>query len=470
MTTNDHHASGTLTNPAADAAAMLLRLGFAIFALVIPSATLMSRWVIVVLVPIGAVLIILSSLLRADSARLSDRALSRLASGPGLACLLLVSWALVSLLWTPVRGEAVEKLFKLLGVVSLGFFAVIALPQRMRATNLHLITIGVALGATLILVGSVSALLGQPVLRFPLATPERVVILLTVLGWIGAAWLLIKNRRSMAFALMVLVIAAIALGPNRAAFGSLAQQHPDGLQHVQWLEAGDDHGFAVLAGHALVGGAPNDRGHMARTDEAVDARRSGAAENGVHGRRGQHVVAQHRKIGQALGLGLQQCHRGGRSGGLETDGQEHHFPIGVFTGPLQGLQWRGDHAHLCPQGLGLAQAEPVRGRNPQHIAIGADGDFWLLRQGNGLIDPSDREHAHRAAGAMDELQPLGQQVLQAMARQGVGVAPAEFHQAHLARFGHGLRDRTGEPLCEREVAEVFQRVQAACGTHGWGAP
>lgn len=222
MTTNDHRASGTLTDPAADAAAMLLRLGFAIFALVIPSATLMSRWVIVVLVPIGAVLIILSSLLRADSARLSDRALSHLASGPGLACLLLVSWALVSLLWTPVRGEAAEKLFKLLGVVLLGFFAVIALPQRMRATNLHLITIGVALGATLILVGSVSALLGQPVLRFPLATPERVVILLTVLGWIGAAWLLIKNRRSMAFALMVLVITAIALGPNRAAFGPLA--------------------------------------------------------------------------------------------------------------------------------------------------------------------------------------------------------------------------------------------------------
>lgn len=222
MTTNDHRASGTLTDPAADAAAMLLRLGFAIFALVIPSATLMSRWVIVVLVPIGAVLIILSSLLRADSARLSVRALSHLASGPGLACLLLVSWALVSLLWTPVRWEAAEKLFKLLGVVLLGFFAVIALPQRMRATNLHLITIGVALGATLILVGSVSALLGQPVLSFPPATPERIVILLSVLGWIGAAWLLIKNRRSMAFALMVLVIAAIALGPNRAAFGPLA--------------------------------------------------------------------------------------------------------------------------------------------------------------------------------------------------------------------------------------------------------
>ncbi len=221
MTTSDHRISGTMTDPAANAAAMLLRLGFAIFALVIPSATLMSRWVIVVLVPIGAVLIILSSLLRADSARLSDRAIARLASGPGVACLLLVTWALVSLLWTPVRGEAVEKLFKLLGVVMLGFFAVIALPNRMRATNLHLITIGVALGATLILVGSVSALMSMPVLRFPLATPERVVIILTVMGWIGAAWLLIKDRPKIALGLMILVIAAVVLGPNRAAYGSL---------------------------------------------------------------------------------------------------------------------------------------------------------------------------------------------------------------------------------------------------------
>ena len=253
MTTNDHRASGTLTDPAADAAAMLLRLGFAIFALVIPSATLMSRWVIVVLVPIGAVLIILSSLLRADSARLSVRALSHLASGPGLACLLLVSWALVSLLWTPVRWEAAEKLFKLLGVVLLGFFAVIALPQRMRATNLHLITIGVALGATLILVGSVSALLGQPVLRFPPATPERIVILLSVLGWIGAAWLLIKNRRSMAFALMVLVITAIALGPNRAAFGSLAASLLVlGLAWTRPEAAGRIVGLVVAAGILLL--------------------------------------------------------------------------------------------------------------------------------------------------------------------------------------------------------------------------
>ncbi|MBN8533343.1 MAG: hypothetical protein J0L51_04565 [Rhizobiales bacterium] len=215
--TNNERISGAMLDPAANAAAVLLRLGFAIFALVIPSAALMSRWVIVVLVPIGAVLIILAALLRSDPARLSERSFALLASAPGLSSLMLAIWAAISLAWTPIPTEAMEKLSKTLGVVILGFFAVIALPPRMRATNLHLITIGVALGATLILVGSVSALAERPLLRFPAATPERVTVLLTVLGWVGAAWMIIKNRNRLAIALIALVIAAIVLGPTRAA-------------------------------------------------------------------------------------------------------------------------------------------------------------------------------------------------------------------------------------------------------------
>lgn len=219
--TNNERASGAMIDPAANAAAVLLRLGFAIFALVIPSAALMSRWVIVVLVPIGAVLIILAALLRSDPARLSERSFALLATPSGLASLMLAIWAAASIAWTPIPGEAIEKLSKTLGVVILGFFAVIALPPRMRATNLHLITIGVALGATLILVGSVSALAEKPLLRFPAATPERVTVLLTVLGWVGAAWMIIKNRNKLALALIVLVIAAIVLGPTRAALTPL---------------------------------------------------------------------------------------------------------------------------------------------------------------------------------------------------------------------------------------------------------
>lgn len=111
-----------------------------------------------------------------------------------------------------------EKFAKTLGVLILGFFAVISLPPRMRATNLYLITIGVVLGATLILVGSLSTLAERPLLRFPAATPERVSVLLTVLGWLGAAWMIIKNRNRLAVALIALVIVAIVFGPTRVTF------------------------------------------------------------------------------------------------------------------------------------------------------------------------------------------------------------------------------------------------------------
>lgn len=216
--TNNERITGAMIDPAAKAAGVLLRLGFAIFAVVIPSAALMSRWVIVVLVPIGAVLIILAALLRSDPARLSERSFTLLASVPGLASLMLAIWAAASLAWTPFPVEAMEKFAKTLGVLILGFFAVISLPPRMRATNLYLITIGVVLGATLILVGSLSTLAERPLLRFPAATPERVSVLLTVLGWLGAAWMIIKNRNRLAVALIALVIVAIVFGPTRVTF------------------------------------------------------------------------------------------------------------------------------------------------------------------------------------------------------------------------------------------------------------
>lgn len=204
-------------DPAIRAAALLLRLGYAIFALVIPSATLMSRWVIVVLVPIGAVLIIIANLIRDDPARFMAQVTGPLATIPGLLALFFGFWALESLAWTPLPSEAANKLFKALGVIVLGYLAVIALPMRMRASNLHLVTIGVALGAMLILIANISMMAGQPLLQFPAATPGRVAVLLTSLVWLGAAWMLIQNRRALALGLVVLVIGAVALGAAQEA-------------------------------------------------------------------------------------------------------------------------------------------------------------------------------------------------------------------------------------------------------------
>lgn len=211
---SEPHAPTGPDDPAKAAAGMLLRFGFAILAIVTPSATLLSRWVIVVLVPIAAVLIILAVLLRRDPSRLIDACRDALISWAGITAILLVLWALFSLIWTPMPGEAAGKLFKTIGVVALGFMTVQALPRKMRATNLHLVTIGVALGAVLLLAGRGLEFAGILTLQFPAATPGRATMLIACLGWAAAAWLMIKNRRALAAILMVLVFAAAIVGPT----------------------------------------------------------------------------------------------------------------------------------------------------------------------------------------------------------------------------------------------------------------
>lgn len=212
MELGDHSLSKATLDPAADAAAMLLRFGFAIFAIVTPSATLMSRWVIVVLVPIGAVLIILSTILRGDPFRVVKSLLASLMTIPGLTAVFLAIWAIFSLVWAPNAAVAAPKIFKTLGVIALGLMAIKALPQKMRASNLHLVTIGVGLGAILILASVVLEAIGSPLLRFPSATPGRAAVLLSCLGWAAAAWMLIKNRRMIAAGLIALVFCVALFG------------------------------------------------------------------------------------------------------------------------------------------------------------------------------------------------------------------------------------------------------------------
>lgn len=204
-------------DPAADAAAMLLRLGFAIFALVVPSTSLLSRWVIVVLVPIGAVLIALSSLLRGDPLRSVRAVLARFAAPPGLLSVLLALWAVASLAWTPAPGAAMGKLSKMIGILLVTQLAIEALPQRMRASNLHLVTIGVGMAALMILLALIGDITGFWYLKVAALVPGRSALLLTCLGWSAAAWLLIKNRRPHAVVLGAMIFLIALLDPSREA-------------------------------------------------------------------------------------------------------------------------------------------------------------------------------------------------------------------------------------------------------------
>jgi hypothetical protein len=214
---SDHSLSRTSLDPAADAAAMLLRLGFAIFALVVPSTSLLSRWVIVVLVPIGAVLIALSSMLRTDPLRAARAALARLVTLPGLLSLLLALWAMFSLAWSPAPGAAAGKLSKMIGILLVTQLAIEALPQRMRASNLHLVTIGVGMAAVMILLALVGDITGFWYLKVAALVPGRSALLLTCLGWSAGAWLLIKNRRPFAAMLGAMIFLIALLDPSREA-------------------------------------------------------------------------------------------------------------------------------------------------------------------------------------------------------------------------------------------------------------
>lgn len=212
---DDHTLTKASLDPAADAAAMLLRLGFAIFALVVPSTGLLSRWVIVVLVPIGALLIVLAGLLRGDPLRALRAGLRRVFTGPGLVVVLLGLWAGFSLAWSPVPGTALAKLMKILGMVLITQLAVESLPQRMRASNLHLVTIGVALAAVMILSALIGDLTGLWYLKLASLVPGRSALLLICLGWCAGAWLLIKDRRPFAAILGGMIALIALLDPSR---------------------------------------------------------------------------------------------------------------------------------------------------------------------------------------------------------------------------------------------------------------
>lgn len=211
----DHSLSKASLDPAADAAAMLLRLGFAIFALLVPSTSILSRWVIVVLVPIGAVLIILSGLLRGDPLRAGRALLDRLSTFAGLAALLLALWAVLSLAWAPQAAGAAGKLVKIFGMALLTALAVESLPLRMRASNLHLVTIGVAASAVLMVSALLGDLTGFWFIKVASLAPGRSALLLLCLGWSAGAWLFIKNRRTPALVLGVMIALVAVLDPSR---------------------------------------------------------------------------------------------------------------------------------------------------------------------------------------------------------------------------------------------------------------
>ena len=193
----------------------------------------------------------------------------------------------------------------------------------------------------------------------------------------------------------------------------------------------------------------------------------GLVEDGVHGRGCEHVVAQHAEVVQAFALGGLQCHCGRRRGGLEADGQKHDLAVGVGAGQREGIVHGIDDAHIGTLGACADQAELPGGGHAQGVAIAGQDHAGALGEFDGHVDAADGQDAHRAAGAVDHLDLRGQQVEHAVARQGMGVASAEFHEA----VGAAGLDRIGELLrqmaCQRGVAELADVFHAPPSEGPW---
>ena len=105
---------------------------------------------------------------------------------------------------------------------------------------------------------------------------------------------------------------------------------------------------------------------------------------------------------------------------------------GSSIGDPQRVERRVDEADVGAARLGLEQV-PVAAGHAHHVAERREDHPGVLGDGDGVVDPAHRDHAHRAARAVHQLDAVGQHVLDAVAVDRVGVPAAHLHELERAR-------------------------------------
>ncbi|WP_019404823.1 hypothetical protein [Chelatococcus sp. GW1] len=185
-------------DPALDAAILLRRIGFATLLVAVPITALVARRAAVVLVPIGIILMVLAALMDGANGGFNRSLRRTFVSPAGLAALLLIGWAALSIAWAPQANTALDKLLNALGAAAMAFAGIAALPERMRASNLYLTGIGAA-AASIFAILVALGLLGRDTID-P-GSLERGLVTLSVLLWPAIGWLISRGHGLVALAL-----------------------------------------------------------------------------------------------------------------------------------------------------------------------------------------------------------------------------------------------------------------------------
>ena len=135
--------------PAAQSASHLLRRAGFIALATAPLFSQVSRRGFVIIVPIGAILLILARLIESDGTEPFAQMRARLGSFCAWPVLFFIGWAGLSLVWTPFVAEASIRYANLVALSLMLFATIQSLNGHIRTTNLNLLPIG--LGTSLLL-------------------------------------------------------------------------------------------------------------------------------------------------------------------------------------------------------------------------------------------------------------------------------------------------------------------------------
>jgi hypothetical protein len=212
--------------PAEAAAKLLIRLGLAALFVGLPCAGIFWRGAIYVVLPVGAILILLGALLNAPP-HAGRRLRDALVSPAGGAALLVALWAAVSVIWTPFPVDAGERFLQFAGATALAVLAAFYLPQKTKTLDFYLLPGGIALAsaATLAL-----AYFDTPWFfggfAFDETLYERATITSIVLVWPALGLLSLREHWIAATILAVLVaggaLAGLVAGVALAGFARIA--------------------------------------------------------------------------------------------------------------------------------------------------------------------------------------------------------------------------------------------------------
>jgi hypothetical protein len=208
-------------SPAEDAAKVLIRAGLICLMVAAPCAGVFSRGAIYILVPVGAVLMLLGAAVgeAGHGARQLGKAFR---SRAGLTALFLAFWAGLSLVWTPFLAEAVQRYLQTVGTTLLVAFAAAYLPEKTKPFDLYLLPAGIALAAAATLVlGLHGPIWFASASEFDETTSERSIIAVVVLVWPALGALSLREHWTFAAGLALLAAGAALAGFAQIALAAM---------------------------------------------------------------------------------------------------------------------------------------------------------------------------------------------------------------------------------------------------------